>query len=254
MARFCFYCNRELAAGESCQCRLKARENLRRKAADEKEYTFSDSTAHAAYSEYRQTSGTTETAGNRARSAGSRARSAINWSGLRPTLADFARPLDQLDRERPNLTAAIVWIAAALLLQGVFLAVLAGWRLFFVGVLYGFVSLALLTLLLFIQIRLRMRRPFRLEAIFAHARPVFLYASTFYLLAVLAAAGNPLFGFFLFLLGDFAAKSGLLWQIRHNSPLERNRYFLQVLLTIVVHTLFQSIFIQSILGSLTAGF
>lgn len=248
MARYCFYCNRELAPGESCQCRLKARENMRRAEAAAEEPAAAEQPFDRSDAYHRRT-----TSSGPAHSARSRTRTFVDRAGIKPTLKDFARPLDQLDRERPNLAAAVVWISITLFTQGLFVALLTTWRLFFAGVLYGLVSLALLAILLFIQIRVRLRQPFRLEAVFAHARPVFLYASLFYLLAALSGAGNPLFGLFLFIMGDFAIKSGLLWQIRQNSPLERNRYFLQALLTIVVHTLFQSILIQSFLGSLTAA-
>lgn len=238
MARFCFYCNRELESGESCHCRAEARERLRRQREAAQQRSQETAYRQATQQERRYTPPSQP-------ARPSRHNSRIDFSNVKPSLVDFLRPLDRLDSDTASLPASMVWLGIASLLAGGFFFSLTRRSIAFaVGVTTLLLSLAIFTLLLMIQFRFRLRRRLSFSDIFARARLVFLYASLFLFLATFTVMGNPLYGMLLFASGLFVMKSGLLWQLRRNSPLERNQYLLISVLTLILHGLFLSFFFQ----------
>lgn len=260
MARYCFYCNRELAPGESCQCRVQARENLRRQKASAEEPQTTNTNSQQSNNRYRayqqqhyqhNTSGASSAYGAKQQTKSRKhrwTRSKISWSSMRPQVQDFLQPLDSLDNERPYLANSIIWLAISLLLQGLFFFLATGRLAYFpVGIVFGMVSLGVFLLVLFLHFRFRQRQKLTFQAIFARSRPVFLYASLFFLLAAFTVRGNLAYGQGLLNLGLLATKGGLLWQLRHQSPLERNQYLWLAVLAFLVDAMVTGPFLQSLL-------
>lgn len=238
MARYCFYCNRELASGESCHCRANARETLRRQkeaANQAPPEPAPGATVHEARSErVRQTPPRPAERVSR-----------IDWSAFKPSILDITRPLDRLAHEPHALLAALFWLGINALLSGAFFFTATGQAIFFaLGVTIHLISALIFYLLIVVHYRFRLRQPIHVKKLFGQSRPAFLHGSLFSLLATFAVIGNPIFGFFLYLASLLTYKSGLLWQLHQNSPLERNQYLLSAVLTLFLDGLFLSVFFQ----------
>lgn len=163
-------------------------------------------------------------------------------------MQDFLQPLNSLENERPQVATSIIWLAISLLLQGLFFFLATGKLTYFpIGIVFGIVSLGVFVLVLLLHFRFRQRQKLTFPAIFARSRPVFLYASLFFLLAAFTVRGNYAYGQGLLNLGLLVTKSGLLWQLRHQSPLERNQYLWLAVLAFLVDAMVSGPFLHSLL-------
>jgi hypothetical protein len=252
MARYCFYCNRELAAGERCNCR----EQARRRQAQYNSGTYAPPYEEKSSQESRKRSEEKntysrgeDTAGDSQHSRNKRPRckkKARRWKSaffekispaslFRIFRADLFSPYDGVmdSAERPSLALSGFWFLLYVVLFGTAVSTfslrlipgslpLLAW---FYGALIGALIVGALLLIIAFFMRRLARETMSPALLFTKARAPFTFLSLCTALAALTALGSPFYAAFLLMIGFIALSAGLLAPIRANSPLSANAWW-----------------------------